>query len=78
MYFSWSPRKVPKEGDSRGYSEKASNNSGMIATSNHCYFKFAARSTTPEETPAPHRQPTPDNVPIFRRLQRENLQVFEM
>ena len=23
MYFSWSPRKVPKEGDSRGHSEKA-------------------------------------------------------
>ena len=23
MYFSWSPRKVPKEGDLRGHSEKA-------------------------------------------------------
>jgi len=52
MFFSWSPRKEPKEGDLRGHSEKASNNSGMIATGNHYYFKFAARSTTPSETPA--------------------------
>jgi len=73
MYFSWSPRKVPKESDLRGHFEKASNNSGMIATGNHYYFKFAARSTTPSETPAPPRQPTPENVPIFRRLQGENL-----
>ena len=52
MCFSWLPRKVPKEGDAREHSEKANKHNRVIATGNYCYFKFAARSITPEETPA--------------------------
>ena len=49
---------------------------GMIATGNHRYCRFAARSTTLKKPLRAHRQPTPENVPIFGYLQVENLQVF--
>ena len=52
MYFSWSPRKVPKEGDLRRRYENAPS----------------------LRIHPPHRHPYPENVPIFGRLPRANLQ----
>jgi len=49
----------------------------MIATGNHEYFKFAARSTTLPYVPhQPLRLPVSKNVPIFEHLQIKDFQVF--
>ena len=41
---------------------------GMIATGNHRYCRFAARSTTLKKPLRAHRRPVSKNVPIFEHL----------
>ena len=50
-------------------------NYSMIATGNHDYYKFAARSTTPLETPAATPSDT-RKCPDFRASTERNLPAF--
>ena len=77
MYCSCFAKKSTKRRRLKGTFRKGRTD-GMIATGNHGYCRFAARSTTLKKPLRAHRQPVSKNVPIFEHLPLKILQVFSL